>query len=158
MQRWTNNAVLSAAVDNNDDTNPNNIILTIKETRLYITVVTLSVNDSQKLSKRFSKGFERSVYWNRYKTKSENRDRTNKYRYFLQSHFVRVNRLFVLVYSSQDNNQTRCKTRRYYIHKMYYQKLQPHHQWKPLWLTHWFWQETSWEGEYYTTRCLLDYY
>ena len=46
-------------------------------------VVTLPARDNQKLSKRLSKGFERSVYWNEYKTKSENENTTNKYRYFL---------------------------------------------------------------------------
>ena len=29
-----------------------------------------------------SKGFERSVYWNEYKTKIENKSTTNKYRFF----------------------------------------------------------------------------
>ena len=34
----------------------------------------------------------------------------NEYRYFLESKFVRFNRLFVLVYSNQDNNAKRFKT------------------------------------------------
>ena len=35
--------------------------------------VSLSAKDNQKLSKLLSKGFERSVYLNEYKTKSENK-------------------------------------------------------------------------------------
>ena len=54
---------------NNDD---NNVIFTIKDTKLYIPVVALSARDNRKLSKILSKEFERSVYWNEYKTKSEN--------------------------------------------------------------------------------------
>ena len=78
---------------NNDD---NNIILTIKDTKLYVPVVTLSARDNQKLSKRLGKGFERSVYWNEYKTKRDNKNTRSKLRYFLESNFVGVNRLFAL--------------------------------------------------------------
>ena len=59
--------------------------LTIRDTKLYLPVVTLSAKDNQKLSKRLSKRSERSVYWNEYKTKSENKNTTNEYRYFLES-------------------------------------------------------------------------
>ena len=72
----------------------------------------MSAKVNQKLSKLFSKEFERSVYWNEYKTKSENKNMTNEYRYFLKSNFVEVNRLFVLVYSNQLNDSKRFKTRR----------------------------------------------
>ena len=58
----------------------------------------LSAKNNQKLSKLFSKGFERSVYWNEYKTKSKNKNTTNEYRYFLKSNFVGVSRGFGLVY------------------------------------------------------------
>ena len=54
---------------NNDD---NNVIFTIKDTKLYVPVVALSARDNRKLSKILSKGFERSIYWNECKTKSEN--------------------------------------------------------------------------------------
>ena len=49
---------------------------------------------------------------NEYKTKSENKDTTNKYRYFLESNFVGVNRLLVLVYSNVDDNGKRYKAQR----------------------------------------------
>ena len=65
--------------------------------------MTLSAKDNQKLSKPLSKEFERSVYWNEYKTKKDkNRQKksteTNEYRNFLKSNFVGVSRLFVLVH------------------------------------------------------------
>ena len=47
----------------NEDANANNIISTIKNTKLYVPVVTLSTEDNQKLSRLLSKGFKRSVYW-----------------------------------------------------------------------------------------------
>ena len=42
----------------------------------------------KKLRKLLSKGFERSVYWNEHKTKSENENKTSKYIYFIQSNII----------------------------------------------------------------------
>ena len=64
--------------DVNDYVNDNNIIFTIKDTELHVPVVTLSARDNQKLSKLLSKGFERSVYWNEYKTKRDDKIMTNE--------------------------------------------------------------------------------
>ena len=79
--KWTKYYVLSAADNGNDNDNDNNsisFIFTIKDTKLYVPVVTLSARDNQKLSKLLSKGFERSVYWNKYKTKNVNKNTRNK--------------------------------------------------------------------------------
>ena len=68
-----------SAADNND-ANSNNIIFTIKDIKLYVPVIALSAKKPQKLSNIFSKEFERPVYWNEYKTKSENKNMANEYR------------------------------------------------------------------------------
>ena len=105
--KWTKYCVLSVGGNENDineDAHANNIIFTIKDTTLCVPVVTLSARDSQKLSKLLSKGFKRSVYWNEYKTKIGNKKTTNDFRYFLESNFVGVNRLFVLVYTNHGDN------------------------------------------------------
>ena len=60
----------------------------MKNTKLYVPVVTLSARGNQKLSKLLRKGSERSVYWNEYKTKFENKNTTNEIRYFLESNLV----------------------------------------------------------------------
>ena len=65
--------------DNVNDSNDNNIIFAIKDTKLYAHVVILSARDNHKLSKLLSKGFERSVYWREYKTKRENKTTTSKF-------------------------------------------------------------------------------
>ena len=76
-------------LNNNDyDNNDINFIFTIKNITLYAPVVTLSSRDNRKLSKLLSKGFKRSVYWNEYKTKSENKNTTIQFRYFVESNFV----------------------------------------------------------------------
>ena len=49
--------------------------------------------------------------------KIENKNKTNEFRYFLESNFVGVNRLFVLVYSNHGGNAKRFKAKRYYLPK-----------------------------------------
>ena len=100
--RWTKHCVLASAGVQNDDADSNDIIFTIKDTKLYVPVVTLSAKDNQKLSIHLSKGFERSVYWNGCKTKNQNKNMTNEYRYL--SNLVGVNRLFVFYDKSIDSD------------------------------------------------------
>ena len=91
--RWTKNPFLALAGAGNDGANSNNIIFTVKNTKIHIPVVFLSPKDNQKLPQLFNRDFERSVYWNEYKTKSEFKNSTNECRYFPESNFVGVNRL-----------------------------------------------------------------
>ena len=65
--KWIKHCALVTGSVDNTNSDPNNIIFTIIDTKLYVPVVTLSVKDKQKLSKCLSKGLERSVYWNEYK-------------------------------------------------------------------------------------------
>ena len=80
--KWTKYCVLSANGNDNDDAICNNIILTTKDSKLYVPILTLSAKGNQKLTKIMGKGLERSVYQNEYTTKSANNNRTNKYRFF----------------------------------------------------------------------------
>ena len=58
--RWAKPCALSLGSTDNSNVNndDNNIIFTIKDTKLYVPVVTLSAEDNKKLSKLLSKGFE----------------------------------------------------------------------------------------------------
>ena len=107
----TNHGALSPNGNDNDDAKNNNIISLSK------TQVTLSAKDNQKLSKLFRKGFERSVYWNEYKTNIKNKNTANEYRYFLNLKLLGVNRFLVLVYSNQDGNGEMNKARSYELSK-----------------------------------------
>ena len=49
--------------------------------------------------------------------KSEKRIATNEYRCFLEPNIVGVNRLFVIVYSNQDDSSKRFRSKRYYLPK-----------------------------------------
>ena len=65
---------MSAAGKNNninENATANNIVFTIRDTKLYVLVLTSWARNNQKLTKLLSKRFERSVYWNEYKTKKK---------------------------------------------------------------------------------------
>ena len=109
--KWTKHCGLAAAGDDNTNDSLRNIILTMKDKILYVPVVNLSK------FKILGKGFERSVYWNEYITKSENKNTTNKYRYFLESNFVRVNRLLVLIYLNRNDDMKQFNPREFDLPK-----------------------------------------
>ena len=54
--KCTKYCVLSAAGNDNTNANLNNFVFTIKDTKLFVSVKTLSASDNQKLSKLLSKG------------------------------------------------------------------------------------------------------
>ena len=71
------------------------ILFSLSKTQSYVSVITLSARDNQKLSELFSKGFEKSVYWNEYKTKVKIKTRQMIIDIFLnQILFESINCLF----------------------------------------------------------------
>ena len=53
-----------------------NAVFIINNTKMYVPVVTLSKEDNKDFIEQQNKGFQRSIYWNEYKTKeiNENND------------------------------------------------------------------------------------
>ena len=102
----------------NTNDNPTRIIFTIKDTKLFIAIITLSAKGNQKLWKLLSERFERFVYWNEYKAKIKNENTTNEYRYFPESNFVGVKRLFVFIYPNQNDRVRRFNDKKYYLPKI----------------------------------------
>ena len=82
---------------------------------MYVPVVTLS--DNKDFIEQQNKGFQRSIYWNEYKTKeiNENAD-ANVFKYInLDPSFQGVNRLFVMGYNRANGQPTRNGQRKYYL-------------------------------------------
>ena len=59
-------------------------VFIINDTKMYVPVVTLSKEDNKDFIEQQNKGFQRSIYWNEYKTKetNENAD-ANVFKYIL---------------------------------------------------------------------------
>ena len=62
--RLTRHGVLYVLGNEKDNANadPNNVVFTIKDTKLFLVVVTILAKDNQILSKILSRWFERSLY------------------------------------------------------------------------------------------------
>ena len=88
---------------------------------MYVPVVTLSKEDNKDFIEQQNKGFQRSIYWNEYKTKElnvtvNNDNPANTVRYInLDPSFQGVNRLFVMAYNSVNGQSTRNEQRKYYL-------------------------------------------
>ena len=82
----------------------------ITDAKLYVPIVTLSVEDNSKLSKLLSEGFKRSIYWNKYKVIDNILveiavNNEEKYiRELLDSSYQGVKRLFVLACNNAAGN------------------------------------------------------
>ena len=89
----------------------------INDTKLYVPVVTLSKEDNEDFIEQQNKGFQRSIYWNEYKTKEINEDAdANVLKYInLDPSFQGGNRLFVMIYNRVDGQPTRNGQRKYYL-------------------------------------------
>ena len=107
---WKKECVLSTAADE--------AVFIINDTRLYIPVVTLSKEGNKDFIEQQNKGFQRSIYWNEYKTKEQTEDgNANSVKYInLDPSFQGVNRLFVMAYDRADASRaTRNGQRKYYL-------------------------------------------
>ena len=98
-----------------------NAAFIINDTKMYVPVVTLSKEDNKDFIEQQNKGFQRSVYWNEYKTKELNatvddNNSANSVRYInLDTSFQGANRLFVMAYNSADGQPTRNGQEKYYL-------------------------------------------
>ena len=85
----------------------------------------MSKEDNKDFIEQQNKGFQRSIYWNEYKTKEkvENAD-ANAVKYIsLDPSFQGVNRLFILEYNNLDNQRTRNGQRKYYLSRIDLKKI-----------------------------------
>ena len=104
--KWIENCVLTIAA------HASNATFKITDAKLYVPAVTLSTEDNEKLSKLLSEGFNRSIYWNKYKA-INNRiveiaaaNEEKHIRELLDSSCHGVKRLFVFDYeNTAGNNQ-----------------------------------------------------
>ena len=92
-------------------------VFIINDTKLYVPVVTLSKQDNKDFIEQQNKGFQRSIYWNEYKTKEINEDAdANVFKYInLDPSFQGVNRLFVMAYNRANGQRTRNRQQKYYL-------------------------------------------
>ena len=104
LLKWIENCGLTIAA------NAKKVTFEITDAKLYVPIVTLSIQGNAKLSKLLDEGFKRSICWNKYKvidnTVVEIADAdVDKYiRELLDSSYQEVKRLFLLAYDNTGGN------------------------------------------------------
>ena len=92
-----------------------NATFKITDTKLYVPVVTLSIEDENKLLKQLKTGFKKTIKWNKYRAEMTNQAKTNNLNYLIDPGFNKVSRLFVL---SFENEEDRIYFSKYYTQKV----------------------------------------
>ena len=121
---WSENCVITSKATREADpdadpavagiNNPANAIFKIKDTNLYVSVVTLSAEGDNKLSKQLKAGFKKTIKCNKYRSEMSNQNENNNLNYLIDPTFTNVNRLFVL---SFENENDRTSFSKYYVPK-----------------------------------------
>ena len=164
--KYNENCVLST----HDGNGGNNVTFTMTDAKLYLPIVNLSSKDTSHLSKLLSEEFKRSVFWNKYHTKTNHtaeKDETR--RILVDASFQGVNRLFVLPFTAANQNANtayRNSYRKFYLPRTYiieYNAIIDGRNFydQPITSDERQYDElrkvTLGKGDDYTTGCLLDF-
>ena len=77
--------------------NPKNVVFKIKDTKLYIPVVSLSAENDNKLLEQLKTVFKRTIKWNKYRSEISNQTINNNLNYLIDPRFTNANTLFALM-------------------------------------------------------------
>ena len=97
MLKWSENCFISSAVGETQ--------FAITDTKLYVPIVTLSIQDNAKLLEQLKFYFKRTINWNKYLSKTST-ERKNKYlNYLIDPSFHGVNRIFILSFENENDRE-----------------------------------------------------
>ena len=97
------------------DVSNQNPTFTITAINLYVPVVTLSTQDNAKLLPQLKSGFKKTTSWNNYLSKPELLAPNANLNHLIEPSFQDVNRLFVLAFEHDNDNDKRIGNKRYHI-------------------------------------------
>ena len=111
---WSKNCVLAdMTVANNP---PTGLEFQIKDTKLYVPVVTLSKENDIKLLEKLKSRFKRTIKWNKYRSQMTIQNNNNNSNYLIDPTFTNVNKLFVLSFERIEENNTKKDYRDSFSH------------------------------------------
>ena len=87
----------------------------ITNSKLYVPVVTLSINDNIKFSENINQRFIKTISWNRYRSEITTQPKNNNLDYLIDPTFRKINRLFLLLFKNGSNDPTRDSIDEYYM-------------------------------------------
>ena len=113
---WSENFVITSQAardaDPDDDPavaatkSPTEATFKINDTNLYVTIVTLSTEDDNKLLEQLKTGFKRTIKWNKYRSEVTNQTATNDLNYLIDPTFSKVNKLIVLSFKNEGHSNS----------------------------------------------------
>ena len=103
---FTNCVIVSTNVANQNST------FEITDTKLYVSIVTLSTQEGSKLLQQLKSGIKRVISWKKYLSKPESLAQNPNLSHLVEPSFQRVNRLFVLAF---ENDTQSTSGKRYYL-------------------------------------------
>ena len=107
MLTWSANCVLLSNAAANQATT-----FEITDTKLYVPVVTLSIQDNAKLLKQLKSGFKRIINWNKYQSKTSVQIQNQYLDHLVDPSYQGANRLFV---TSNENDAHLTNHKRYFL-------------------------------------------
>ena len=75
--------------------------------KIYIPVVTFSINDNVKFLENIKQGFKRTISWNKYRSEITTQTKNNNLDYLIDPTFRNINRLFILSFKNGNDDPTR---------------------------------------------------
>ena len=107
--KWDKNCLITSNqvgrnLDGGNTAAPTGATFPINDCKLYVPVVTLSKDDEIKLLTNLKSGFTREIKWNKYRSQMSTEAANNNLNLLVDPTFTNVNRLFVLAYLIDKNN------------------------------------------------------
>ena len=113
--KWDKNCVITSNqinrnLDGGNTAAPMGATFAINDCKLYVPVVTLSKDDEINLLTNLQSGFKREIKWNEYRSQVSTEATNNNSNILIDPTFTNVNRLFVLAYLIDNNNNGNRKS------------------------------------------------
>ena len=90
-------------------------IFQINNAKLYVPVVTFSINDNINFLENIKQGFKRTISLDKYKYEITTQTKTNNVDYLIDPMFRNINRLFVLSFKYGNDDTTGGSFDKYYM-------------------------------------------
>ena len=87
----------------------------INNAKLYVPVVTLSINDDIKFLENMKQAFKSTISWNNYRYEKTTQPKNNNLDYWIDRTFRNINRLFVLSFKNGNDDPSRDVFDKYYM-------------------------------------------
>ena len=97
--KWTKNCLLIE-----EDNNIIGVSFTITSIKLYVPVVTLSINDNIKFLENIKQGFKRTISWNKYRSEISVQPKNSNLDYLIDPTFRNIKKLSVLPFKNGNND------------------------------------------------------